>query len=109
MKAKAFFSQILRPKLVQFLIDHHGNSFDTVESVGNSWRLSYPVSDEIIDSIIVQIKTIEKTHLPDQCWRSESYQDLLADTVADHLTKYVKRSDTYKNLTKAEIKSNREE
>jgi hypothetical protein len=105
MKAKAFFSQILRPKIVQYLIDNHGNSYDTVESIGNKWRLTYPVSDEIIDNILVQIKTIEKTHLSEQHYKSELYQELLSETIADHILRYVKRSETYKNHTKAEIKA----
>jgi len=103
MKAKAAFSQIIQPKLVQYMIDKYGKSYDTIESVKNSWRLTYPVSDEIIDEIFVQIKTIERMHLGHPV-RSETYQTLLTTVIADHLCRYVKRSASYQNLTKAEIK-----
>ena len=31
MKAKAVFTQIIQPKLIQYMIDHYGKSYDTVE------------------------------------------------------------------------------
>jgi len=104
MKAKAVFTQIIQPKLVQYMIDKYGKSNDTVETVKNTWRRTYPVSDEIVEEIYVQIKTIEKIHLSPTS-RLESFQILLTETIADHLLKYVRRSDAYKNLMKDEIKT----
>ena len=104
MKAKAVFSQIIQPKLVQYMIDKYGKSYDTVETVKNTWRRTYPVSDEIVEDIYVQIKTMERTDLGHSS-RLETFQTLLNETIADHLLKYVRRLETYQNLTKEEIKT----
>ena len=104
MKAKSAFSQIVQPKLVQYMIDNYGNSYDTIETVKNTWRRIYPVSNEVVEEVYVQIKTIEKIHLG-HVSRLESFQTLLTETIADYLLKYVKRLETYQNLTKDEIKT----
>jgi HEPN domain-containing protein len=103
MKVKVAFSQIIQPKLVQYLLEKYGNSYDTVETVKNSWRNTYPASDEIIDEIFVQIKTIEKLYLEPREYKRETYQAGLTEVIADYLSKYMKRCDTYKNLTRKEI------
>ena len=103
MKVRAAFSQIIQPKLVQYLIEKYGNSYDTFETVKNSWRKIYPVSDEIIEEIFVQIKTIEKVYLEPREYKRETYQTSLTEIIADNLSKYIKRCDTYKNLTRNEI------
>jgi len=103
MKVRAAFSQIIQPKLVQYLIEKYGNSYDTVETVKNSWRKNYPVSDEIIEEIFVQIKTIEKAYLDPREYKRETYQTLLTEVVADNISKYIKRCDTYKNHTRNEV------
>jgi len=105
MKAKALFSQVIQPKIIQYMIDHYGKSYDTVNTVKNSWRLTYPVSDEIIEEIFIQIKTIEKTYLTEQYYHSDIYQTLLSETIADHLLKYVRRSKTHKKVLKVETKA----
>ena len=102
MKAKAAFTQIIQPQLVEYLIDNYGLSYDTLETVKNTWRRTFPVSDEIIQEIFVQIKTIQKTDL-DYSARLESFQNLLTDVIADYLLKYVRRSETHKNSTKEEV------
>ncbi|MCL2291146.1 MAG: hypothetical protein FWC34_10695 [Bacteroidetes bacterium] len=75
MKAKSAFTEIIQPLLIQYMIDHYGRSYDTLETVKNTWRRTYPVSDEIIQEIFVQIKTIERTHLGHSS-RLESFQTL---------------------------------
>ena len=102
MKARAAFTQIIQPQIIKYMIDNYGLSYDTPETVKNTWRRTYPVSDEIIQEIFIQIKTIEKTSLGHSA-RLESYQTLLTDIIADYLLKYVKRSPTYQNLSKAEL------
>ena len=104
MKAKAAFSKLIQPMLTQYMIDNYGKSYDTAESVKNSWRTTYPISDEIIEEIFVQIKTIEKTNLGPHLYL-QTFQTLLSDIIADHICKYVKRSATYQNMTMAEIKA----
>ena len=104
MKAKTVFSQIIQPRLVQYMIDKYGESYGTVETVKNTWRRTYPVSDEIVEEIYLQIKTIERTELGPSS-RLESFQTLLNETIADHLLKYVKRLEKCQNLTKEEIKA----
>ena len=86
------------------MIDKYGKSYDTVETVKNSWRLTYPVSDEIIDEILVHIKTIERMYVEEREYKRETFQNLLTETIADHLYRYVKRSVSFQNLSKAEIK-----
>ena len=105
MKAKALFSQVIQPKIIQYMIDHYGKSYDTVDTVKNSWRLTYPVSDEIIEEIFIQIKTIEKTCLTEQYYHSDIYQTLLSETIADHLLKYVRRSETHKKTSRVETRA----
>ena len=105
MKAKALFSQVIQPKIIQYMIDHYGKSYDTVDTVKNSWRLTYPVSDEIIEDVFIQIKTIEKFYLPEQFYHSDIYQTLLSETIADHLLRYVRRSETHKKTSRAETKA----
>ena len=104
MRAKAVFTQIVQPKLIQYMIDKYGNSYDTIETVKNTWRRNYPVSDEIVEDVYVQVKTIERTQLGHTS-RLESFQALLTETIADYLLKYVRRLNTYDNLTKDEIKA----
>ena len=104
MKAKATFSQIIQPNLIQYMIIKYGKSYDTIETVKNTWRRTYPVSDEIIEEIYVQIKTLERTLLGPTS-RLETFQTLLTETIADYLVKYVRRSETYQNLPKEEIKT----
>jgi len=103
MKVKTAFSQIIQPKLVEYLVEMYGSSYDTVETVKNSWRKTYPVSDEIIEEIFVQIKTIEKMHLEPREYQRETYQSALTEVIADYLSKYIKRSESYKNFTRSEI------
>ena len=105
MKAKALFSQVIQPKIIQYMIDHYGKSYDIVSTVKNSWRSTYPVSDEIIKEIFIQIKTIEKTHLTEQYCHSDIYQALLTETIADYLLKYVRRSETHKKVSRVETKA----
>jgi hypothetical protein len=102
MKAKSAFTEIIQPLLIQYMIDHYGRSYDTLETVKNTWRRTYPVSDEIIQEIFVQIKTIERTHLGHSS-RLESFQTLLTSVLADYLLKYVRRSDSYQDLSKEEL------
>jgi len=63
MKAKAVFTQIIQPKLVQYMIDKYGKSYDTVETVKNTWRRTYPVSNEIVEDVYLQIKTMQRIDL----------------------------------------------
>ena len=102
MKAKSAFTEIIQPLLIQYMIDHYGRSYDTLETVKNTWRRTYPVSDEIIQEIFVQIKTIERTHLGHSS-RLESFQTLLTSVLADYLLKYVRRSESYQDLSKEEL------
>ena len=87
------------------MIDNHGNSYDTIETVKNTWRRTYPVSDEIIENIFVQIKTIEKISLEEREYKRESYQISLTQIIADYLCKYIKRSATYENLSSIEVEA----
>jgi len=48
MKAKPAFTEIFQPLLIQYMIDHYSRSYDTLETVKNTWRRTYPVSDEIM-------------------------------------------------------------
>ena len=103
MKVKAAFSQIIQPKLVQYMIEKYGYSYDTFETVKDSWRKTYPISDEIVEEVFVQIRTIEKVYLEPREYKRESYQSLLTEIIADNLSKYIKRCDTYKDLTRDEV------
>jgi len=103
MKVKAAFSKIIQPELVQYMIEKYGNSYDTFESVRNSWRLTYPVSDEIIEEIFLQIKTIEKINLEEYEYKRETYQSSLTEIIADHLYKYVRRSPTKKYIPRGDL------
>jgi len=102
MKAKAAFSEIIQPKLIQYMIDSYGESYDTMETIKNAWRRTYPVSDGIIQEIFEQIKLIQKIHLGHSA-RLESFQTLLTSVIADYLLKYVRRSETYQDLSKDEL------
>ena len=102
MKAKAAFTQFIQPKLIQYMIDNYGYSYDTPETVKNTWRRTYPVSDEIIENMFVQVKAIEKISLGHSS-RLVSFQTLLTETIADYLVKYVRRCPNYENLSKEEV------
>ena len=105
MKAKEAFSKIIQPELVQYMIENYGKSYDTVKSVLHSWRTDYPVSDEIIEDVFVRIKTIEKTQLKEQNYKSEAYQTGLTQIIADYLYKFVRRLEIHKWVSKAELKA----
>ena len=105
MKVRVAFSQIIQPKLIQYMIDNHGSSYDTIETVKNTWRRTFPVSEEILEDIFVQIKTIEKVELEEREYKRETYQTSLTQIIADYLCKYIRRCFTYKYFSKAEIEA----